>query len=408
MLLLLVMVAGIFSLSPMVSSLTDYVVIRSTGEIYTTKIFARSGSAGDIQAAVDAVAAAGGGSVYVPEGTFNFTSSNTEYNKLTKTNTYTAVLIPGGVNVFGAGADKTVLVQPTDPPYNVDMFYIDGTNGKSVRISGIKFDGYVSNETYNNRAIGVLRAQDFRIDHNIFEDFSNAAVTTSKNYPYGYLHRGVIDHNTFDNPYKGDAWNPALYGAYGIIVIADYKTWEPLDNILGKYGDNTIYIENNNFSRTRYAVASNGGGWYVFRYNNVSKPRPANFAGVDVHEGGLYGDGSSWPSGRGLEAYNNFIAQGETPIYMLGFRLRAGSGVVYNNTIQDASVGVQLTKFDWATNETNYVKDLYIWGNTYNNVGTQLSIVGGFYQENVHYFLYAKEGYAPYPYPHPLTLEEIP
>jgi hypothetical protein len=392
-LLTIVLIVAIYMAN---AQLTNTAIIKNTGQISTTTIWAKSGSAEDIQSAVDAVAAAGGGTVYVPAGTFEyppsvFKTGITEWNP--------AVKIPGGVNVIGAGMNETILVQ-TEEGGNPCFFEIDGQNGKPARVSGFKFKGKVVTELHDNCGIAVARAKDFRIDHCAFEDFCGEAISSF--FMSGYIHRGVIDHCTIDNPYKENPYPEKGYWdwAYGIGINGG-KTWMSLDDLLGKYENNVVYIEDNTFARCRYAVAANTGGFYVFRYNNVTVSKPYNSfgkAGLDCHAGG-----DDYPGARGLEAYNNTIVGGGGTNDQ-AFKMRGGGGVIFNNTIQNVSTGVWLIKEDLPNNEQHYVKNLYIWGNTYVNVGTQLD-KDSFYQENIHYFLYVKAGYMPYMYPHPLALE---
>ena len=394
LLIAITVLAGTLFLSPAIYSFTNSVIIKSSGRISTTEVWANSGSPTDIQAAVDAVASAGGGTVYVPEGnfTFNFSGDN-------------GVTILGGVNVIGMGRDKTVLERTTGT--GGDMFYIDGSNGKSVRISGIHFKGYVdlSNE-YGCSGIKVYNTKDFRIDNNTFTNFPDSSVMSSKGTG---VHRGVIDHNIFDNPYKEEAAGPWDWG-YGVNLQMSGAGrasfgYPELTYFLGNYDDNIVFIEDNVFSRCRYAGAGNTGAWYVLRYNDITISPLYNSwakAGTDVHEG-VEG---SYPGGRGLEAYNNIIRRGGGYSDQ-GFKMRSGSGVIVNNTLIDVDRGVWLIN-SYQSNPQNYVHELYIWGNTYQNVGDQLS-KDAFYQENIHYFLRAptqeQDGftYTPYAYPHPLT-----
>lgn len=354
---------------------------------------ATSGSPEDLQTAIDEVAMQGGGTVYIPEGTFTFNPSS---DKSGVDGNPTGVNIPGGVNVVGAGIGKTVLQETVTPPYKASMFSVDGSNGKAVRISGISFRGYVEDESKSIVGILIHNTVDFRIDHCEFEDFSSFSIFSKKTS--GKAHKGVIDHCIIDNPYKeqSGSWE----WAYGIGVIGDGVTWEPLDSILGKYEDNVVYIEDCTFSRCRYAVASNTGGWYVFRHNIVYiSPNYGSFgkAGIDVHEGD-----PAYIGGRGLEAYNNTFYG--TDNGQQAFKIRCGSGVVYENVIKNIYTGVWLLKADWASDEQHYVKNLYIWGNSFINVNVQYSIDGS-YQEGVDYYL-NEFSYTPYPYPHPLVSEE--
>ena len=404
--LISVMLIGIFGLT---YALNDQVHITSTGQIATGRVIARSGSSADIQAAVDAVAAAGGGEVIIPAGTFDFVI---DPNKKGIDNLPAGVIIPGGVNVFGAGADQTILRQPTDPPYNSAMFLIDGVNGKPVRISGIKFDGYVAatttGEDTNNRAITVFGTKDFRIDHCVFEDFSNTGILSKKDSAT-LIHKGVIDHCDFGNPYKDTMPYGTFYWGYGIIVVGTSYNWEPdISNLLGKYVDNVVFIEDNVFSRCRHAIASNAGGYYVARHNNFTRPRPYNFHHIDVH-----GTSGAAPAvgGRGLEAYDNIIEDEWDPnnnkFVGWGFGIRGGGGVVFNHTIYNCSIGIWMANDGGTQQEKCKNNDMYLWNNQIVGGGTPLT-TGADVIENVNYFLYARPNYTPYSYPHPLTLEAYP
>ncbi|MEM3640623.1 MAG: hypothetical protein QXH37_01710 [Candidatus Bathyarchaeia archaeon] len=417
------------------AQLTNTATIHNTGQISTT-IWAKSGSAEDIQAAVDVVAAAGGGIVYVPRGDFSFNGSRTVYNG------YSAgVVVPGGVSVIGAGKDKTNLTCTSET--SEVMFYCDGSNNLPIRISGITFKGYGpsgnNDEEHFQEGILMWNGKNYRIDHCRFLDFMGHAILTScykhpdpDEYHWNW---GLIDHCDIDNPYKERpgtwtwAYGIGVDGGCGSSSPQKEQTWlYNLSDILGRWDIETnpircalydsdgnlldpyggkyfrwlVYIEDCTFARCRYAVASNTGGFYVFRHNTVYvSPSYGTFskAGVDVHEGD-----TTFVSGRGLEAYNNTII-GCSDSSDQAFKLRAGGGVVFNNAMQDLGIAFWLLKAPWATNERNYVKDLWIWNNTYTNVDTNVS-ADSFYQEGTHYHFYEKPDYIPFTYPHPLTLSE--
>jgi len=405
------MIMGILTLSPTFSSLMNTVVIESTGKISLFSITAKSGSPEDIQTAVNTVAAAGVGTVYVPAGTFHW--NNQTVNSI------------GGVNIIGTGlagnngsssgwlsnTASTILHNDYPAPFN-PMLDIDGSNGKPFRISGIQFEGNVtsSNDDVVGSAVAIHNAAiDFRVDHCTFIDFPQTGIIAA-NTGTGTM-RGVIDHCTFDNPYKDVYGTPGQPGTggmwgYGIIVQGLGWAWDlDIDHFLGKYetassGFPILYIEDNVFSRCRHCVASNQGAWYVARYNKISEERPHNFGSIDVH-GSAGGDS---PGGRGLEAYNNTIVGSAGYDAAQAFWIRGGGGVIFNNTMQNILYGVTLAAD--APGTPYQVKDLYIWGNTMDR-GTLINNYAG-YTENVDYFLYAKSGYTPYPYPHPLTLEATP
>lgn len=386
LMLILLMFSGILY-STSFSSLISNVVINNTGQIAFTKVWASSGYAEDIQAAVDAVAAAGGGTVYVPEGVFNWSASSFRQTVGARP---TGVIIPGGVNVIGAGMDKTIIQLIEQPPANSFAFAMLG-DGLPIRVSGIYFKGRVIDEESHSSAIYICDSDNFRVDHCKFEDWDESAIYTRYE---GGGHKGVIDHNIIDNPYKdtvGGNW------AYGIIVTAYYNVpnlWKPIDYYLGKYVDNVVYIENNLFRRCRHSIASAEGGYYVVRYNTFEEPRPKNFGIIDVHGGD--------PGGRGLEAYNNTIKGAQGNGASEAFWIRGGGGCIFNNTMINISLGIGL--YVESENPIYQVKDLYIWNNAMDG-GALLGNYGD-YTENVDYFLYAKPNYTPYQYPHPLTHQE--
>lgn len=356
--------------------LTGSTIIKNSGKVSATVITAKSGLAKDIQDAVNIVAAAGGGIVYVPNGTFNWYGTETVY-------------IPAGVSIIGQGQNVTVLQQVNPAPFET-MFVITGNGNpnKPVRISGITFKGKViGNDDVAGSAIEIENIIDFRVDHCDFIDFPAEGVGVQGNLGC----RGVIDHCNFKALYKDTVDG---YWSYGVVVWStDYWDWD--DNIthfLGKYEDiptlfPTVYVEDCYFYKTRHAIASNQLGWYVFRYNTVYQEWNS---GVDVH-----GSSPNAAGGRGGEVYNNHI------IAPIGIGFRGGSGVIFNNT-----GGSEI----WVMKDTEGtplrpLKDLWIW----NNDGKFVNY-DGYYKENVNYFLRAPNqqqdgfAYTPYTYPHPLTL----
>jgi hypothetical protein len=381
--LILVLLTGIFCLSVNAYMQTVY-TIPSSGTI--SFMTARSGSPEDIQTAVDAVASLGGGIVYIPEGNFTF---NYDGNY--------GVIIPGGVNIFGMGINKTILQVTEDyPTGQKNMFLADGGAGsKPIRISGISFKGLIvgDDSTYDTSGVRMTKSADFRIDHCHFQDFASGIETRND---IGYTLRGVIDHCSFDNPYKDD---PSVPGekkwGYGIIVGGDSSTWNEIDYYLGQYNgkNNIVYIEDCDFNRCRHCVASSGSrAWYVVRHCDFTDPR--KYGMIDVH--------GSYAGGRGLEAYDNIIDSNNNS-QSNPFWIRGGGGVIFNNTMKNQpNPAIVLT-----TEGTGIqaVQDLWIWDNTLINVGEGLLDPDGF-TENVDYFLHEKADYIPYPYPHPLTFWE--
>lgn len=374
--LVLVMLVGIFILSAAISLLTNSITIPSGGSVLIpgTNVWAISGSPEDIQAAVDAVVAAGGGTVYVPEGDFVFNPTKSPAE----------VVVPGGVNVIGQGKGVTILRETQHIPTNrLAMFHLDGANGLPIRISGISFIGYVENEDETrNQGVQIVNVIDFRVDHCEFIDFSSFGCVPSGG-------RGVIDHCDFDNPYKdvsGGSWG------YGPGMGGD-GSWEPIDYYLGQYNGkkNIVYIEDCTLSRLRHATDCATGGWYVVRHCTITEPRPITYGMVNVH---------GFNHGRGLEAYNNTIIGAGS--MSSATWIRGGGGVIFNNTFRDFAFALGMAAE--ATGEYA-VNDLWFWGNTLINVQNEVD-PGQPFTEGVEFFLEERPGYVPYTYPHPLTTLE--
>lgn len=413
LLLLSLMIVGILIVSPTFSSLMSQVIIKSTGEISTTEVTAKSGSPEDIQAAVNTVEAAGGGTVHIPEGTFYWTGERVE--------------IPGGVNIIGAGpagcdghpdfnvyTAKTILHNNKVPPFS-PMFYIDGSNHKPTRISGIQFEATapVYNDDAGTGSATAIRATleitDFRVDHCTFINF--CAMSVALRNTYTGTASAVVDHCVIDNPYKLESgrWT----WAYGFYPGGQAYWWDdedaPITDFLGKYpvktGYPVMYVEDCKISRTRHAVDGIQGAWIVARYNYIDHPYPAHYGQLNVHGAG---DGS-WPSARGFEFYNNIVV-GETGYSAELTWLRGGGGVVFNNTFSMSSGrAIGLFREECPQEPDEVLHNVWIWNNTVSG-GSLLNNAGNF-EEGVDYFLRApnqeQDGftYTPYPYPHQLTYE---
>ena len=417
-LLVSVMIAGIFSLSPAISTLTNDVIIRSTGRIFAY-VTANSGSSEDIQAAVDEVAAMGVGNVYIPEGTFNFAEIGESWQ---------TVNIPAGVNLFGASTDrdandqvvewKTILVMPFDampsgPPDKSWFFNIQGNMdpNKPSRLSDIKLVGYREfDHTNPNWHGGILvnSVIDFRIDHCSFKHCTGGGVAIGTEANGACC--GVIDHCRFVNDYGVvvPSWLDCTV-CYGVTVFSSgigSTRWEDdVDKVLGHYLEYTVFIEDCYFSRWRHCVSSNDGAHYVFRHNTIE--HDAGFGSLDGH--GTYNHVGT----RCMEIYDNMIVDPVDCSYynsnnskrgLAGVFWRGGGGVVFNNHVRYYYRFVQLT--DEGSVEKCWPHDIWIWNN--NMEDTTLVEGTSSAQQGVDYFLYEKPGYAPYPYPHPLTLETYP
>jgi hypothetical protein len=420
------------------AQITNMAKIRNTGQISTTKIWAKSGYWRDIQTAVDTVSAIGGGIVYIPEGTWNFVNKGESWSGA-------RVVIPAGVSIFGAPTEryengsvkewKTVLVMPwevptTGPDDNPTWFRFTVNANKPIRFSDIKLVGYryfnTSSRTMyrgveiwgpyeNYPTTGCL---DFRIDHCCFQDLAGSGVAISGESEHNRrVYRGIIDHNVFNNTYgqPGFGSSPGGYNNrtlnYGIMLrrwacdVWDYS----LTNIHGKYTNYTVFIENNYFSKWRHCICSNDGFHVVARYNIVEGDYGYSFDG----HGSYADDYRPYAVGtRAWEVYNNTFKNPDTrwTTQPVALNIRGGSWIVTNNTLIGYYALCDLNN-DWGNYEPYcpqcHINQTYIWNN--NLGGAQFVKYNSDNTLNVHYFLRApnltSDGfeYIPYVYPHPLT-----
>jgi len=411
------MLVGFFTVSFAISSLMESSVIKNTGEILTGA-YARSGSARDIQAAVDWVVTNGSiGNVYIPQGTFNLVEPGEPW---------VTVNIPAGVNVFGAfterGANgqvvewKTILVMPYDVPGPLGnspfWFRITGNGdpNKPSRFSDIKLVGYRTfdpNSTTLHSGISIKNVVDFRVDHCYFEHTCGGGIST-----FGLNCRGVIDHCFFVN-HHGHVESAIANCTvdYGICFYREYgDVWEDdVSKVLGQYTDYTIFIEDCYFEKWRHCTAANAGAHYVIRYSTIKNDY--GFGSIDSHGWGDW-DGTKvvMVGTRATEIYGCTIIDAvESPWATF---IRGGAGIAFGNTVG----GGTYTTFLYFSNEADpevlkcWVHDWYIWNNTMLGGTTEIIEYDPNNQitEGVDYFLYQPGWYEPYPYPHPLTLEATP
>ena len=371
----------------------------STGKITAVA----SGSRDDIQAAVDM--ANTGDIIELPQGNFDFDGT---------------VIVKKGIHIRGKGKNKTILRKVGNGNDKEYMFRFQIYDDSQAAISGIKLiDTYgpYSEHDYNNETVGVEMAygcKDFRIFDCEFEGFSYAGVVTreyngSDPQITWWKTQGVIYDCRFINCYMPEV-------GYGVVVYgANQKSWDE-PSALGT--DWFIFVEDNYFSGCRHHVASGEGGRYVCRFNIMEQNR--NSHAIDAH-GKPYGDylDDGRRGTRAYEIYNNTIQNPWHVFYEdTAIGLRGGTGVVFNNTIRDMYVGIELSADGCIVYGPcsypvpNQISQLYIWNNTFENMQRDdlyLFMHESFQQliqEGRDYFLYEMPYYAPYPYPHPLRNNE--
>jgi hypothetical protein len=264
----------------------------------------------------------------------------------------------------------------------------------NVRIEGIEFIGRPN--ISGDRAIDVYDAKDFCIIRCHFNNISRAGVVVNGDA------RGVISKCNFF-----DIWDGS-----GVVVYGNGETsWEePL--VFGT--ENAVFVEDCEFYRNWHAIGSNEGSKYVFRYNEVYDCLKEAQA-VDAHG---YEYQSSCGS-RSFEVYHNTISNASA--CYAGIWIRGGDGLVFNNNIYNCTNAVLLSVTTSAPedpdDEDYPFKDqtmlMYAWSNTLNNQPVGINVRSDsvfFLQEGRNFFnenyFDVNEEYQPYPYPHPLTLDE--
>lgn len=423
---------------------------KAAGDFY-----ADTGSAADIQNAVDGAEAAGGGTVHIPEGTFYWEAGDTV--------TYTGaedINITGnsraGCKGHGDNWEKytaTTIIHSNDvPPMSNRMFKFGGQGHNplvygSVKVSNIQFEATPpanpSEEAEGQNAhcaIYIQQIPDFRVSYCTFIDFCEKAIGITSNDGDGsganVSSFGLVDHCYITQPYKLDDPAPGQwYYGYGIHVVGEnhlFSNDEPwwdgtATDYFGKYGYrrwfSIAYIEDNHIEYSRHHISSMGRGYYVARFNLFDHHACGYQAGmVDVH-------GADFPGGRGGEYYNNTMIgypdnKKPWPPYpvadSIAFQLRGGHHLVYDNdftcdTYRSSSYLFKLENDRGKTGTTyqyQFLNYSYFWDNSYTNSSFLQNTDPTYIHEDLEYFLreptIGQDGfeYTAYTYPHPLIVEE--
>jgi len=417
-----------------------------------------------LQSAIDtATIASENASIYLPAGTFDWTSGGT----------LTQISMTNGIYLFGAPTerdeddqvvewrtilqmnDKVETEDADDQPAFFAVTLNETRTDQTFRMSDIKLIGYRYFDWLENgtpdftvpytgegehgleemyRGVVVYLSEDeenatagmdnMRIDHCHFQDMCGNAIwieASSAERNRRTVH-AVIDHNILVNSY-GDPgrFTTSSYEnrtlGYGIGIRRwSSDVWEDdfLDVIMQE-NNYTVFIEDNVFGKWRHCICTNDGMHSVVRYNLFN----VTYGVGDVDQHGSYADEShDWAVGtRAAEIYNNTFQNPDRTwdsTYAFAVNHRGGCAIITNNTI------INYTCLTFLNNEYGNVyfqpkcsiNNTYIWGNTLNGA----SIIGYCYgsTENVTHFLYEPTVelsgfvYVPYPYPHWLTDGESP
>jgi len=440
--------------------------------IYDTGVTvnAKSGSAADIQAAVNQANSAGGGVVNIPAGTWHWNGGT--------------VTVPGGVSLHGASpagcaghednwkhyTATTIIINDAPQPIANPTIILDGTSGKNkpselygLRIEAGK-DPTSESTSGGSWGIEIKEAKNYRISYCDIINFNHnqIAVNAGPNRwsnEAGHSSYGLIDHCFLDAPYKDNglgAWGVA----YGIDVFGNMQpklnNWKPFTkgNYAGKYQAfpdvSLVYIEDCNFRRLRHEVDTENGGVACVRYCLFDHlaDEYSNLWSTGTLCQHPYWTGSQY-SGALQEIYNNrFVNTGTTgdPIPyppsssnpgnmhrncprhpnqkhgLFAIVARGGSMIIHDNEYyQPESSPNSFGVFCWLRDEstappTGSIMETYIWAQTsgVNVVNSRNPIiqVDSDVILNTDYFLRqpnsAQDGwdYTPYTYPHPHVSNE--
>ena len=381
----------------------------------------------DIQTAIDS--AVDGDTVQVPAGTCTWTSS-----------TVAAVTITHAITLQGSGCAVdsngraatpcgTVIIDNTAVDWNMTAIDVNYSGSSRVRITGFQIVLNHSTGNYGGEVRISGGTPAFRIDHCVFNGGNHTKASAIGIYGDTW---GVIDHNTFLSS-DGNAWKAAQISANG------ETSW---NSALSLGSANAVYMEDNTFTQNvtqgylAYGVVDNGpGGRLVFRYNILNNTGNIGGHGYDT-------DPSSAISS---EIYNNTVNHTVTGNFYTAISFRGGTGVIFNNVFSATAGGwdtfINLYYYCGCTGNatcqsprtyhTTYPgyeqpgfgpngsggqvsAPIYEWNNT-TTVSPHMSAAGTCANEstmilaNRDYFINTpRPKYAPYQYPHPLTLPSAP
>jgi hypothetical protein len=300
-------------------------------------------------------------------------------------NTKGLVLNGNGATIARSGSLLISLSVNNSAPSRITGFAFTDPNSSSV--------GYFVTVGGGNET-----SAKFRIDHCTFTGLNGGVHIRISDSAYG-----VIDHNTF-------TWSNGIEvihnEGYGSSSTAGWT------NDVFPGSASAVYIEDNTFInqtsgnpayfRGASAVQAYYGARTVIRHNAMT------MAHVDQHgTAGMIG-------ARWWEIYDNtfnIVPNGNQSDYM---RLRAGSGVIFNNhAVGSENLGsgvIELLEEDTGypalyqvgRGKNQVLDPAYVWNNDSDMpVGSGSSNV----QEGRDYFLLPKPGYIPYTYPHPLATQ---
>jgi hypothetical protein len=353
-------------------------------------IQASSTSLSDVRSAVSS--AASGDTVVVPAGSSAWAG---------------VLTITKGIILQGAGVGNTVIRSSISNPADGLIRYEPASPSldEPFQVTGFSFecDWLTCGIRIQNESRSVITK--VRVNNNRFRKALTGIYIDAEMY-------GLIDNNVF---YEcviaircfGNMANP-------------WHAWADMPVEVGT--SRQIFIEDNTFedlpgqTNTGMVVEGGLGGRYVFRYNTIVNW--ADFDILDMHGNQDPVTPSFNPGGSRAtmcaEVYGNTIIANKTNRFVY---LRGGTSIVFNNTMTGSGFTKWIrltdedgpTRFNFVSAYPGYdiITNTYIWNNVNNGspVPPELespATNAAFIQEGRDYFAYAKPGYAPFTYPHPM------
>jgi hypothetical protein len=231
-----------------------------------------------------------------------------------------AIAISKEIKLIGAGIGNTNITCSSYICISTDEGSAD-----NVRVSGFTFS-YAATGAY----MLVMNGEGWRVDNNRFvgADGDGEAVVARSNVS-GVHSYGVINSNQMVNV------GVLVEGSYAMLAenTQQHVLWAQSPD-LGGGTSGVVYIEGNTYTKNGTSagatnwIDANYGGRYVARYNTITTG--------DTCGNALYAEAHSVQGvNRAVqrwEIYNNIVDNQASAVYE-PFRLRGGTGIVFNNSI---------------------------------------------------------------------------
>ena len=391
----------------------------TTLEFTGFEVIAVSCSALDIQAAIDTVITAGGGTARIPACRADNTWVSTDYISAKSDVPY---------QVIGAGISDTIIGYQDGqaPASGKAPFYFEGTGMYEIAHFTIRGSDTAKIATglqiyANPNDSGG--ADNLRVHHMGIKKFSNSGIylcPTQNPFPT------LIDHCEIGDQYGTGMYGIRVHGsnpeAANFIIPASFGINNP----------NAVFIEDNIFDSCYHSISGFAVSNIVLRHNTILNPNSYIDGHGPCFDTGCYRDPGEPDTGTYIyEIYDNTINCGSYP---WGINIRGGTGIVTDNIFLNCNVDMRLEMESCSagvscsidndcphsnTNDSDCYQSPYqwwIWENTH-SIGADIFESNdkdtGCIRENYEYYLRSPQtgdpvaSYSKHPYPHPLISGEI-